>query len=723
MSDFDRMMSDSLKGIRNEHLKQIEAQVPAARQELGMKLRKRRFTFVVGGVAVAAAAVAAIVFIAQTVPKVDRSAPIRPAGEPVVMARIDVPGVASMETGVGKVWVSHQDGLSGIDPASSEVEIESPVDGVEDMAATSEAVFAINSGDRTLSRLPFGTDEAATSVGMEGTPTVVTASEEAVWVAAAVGPVGDSQIFAYTPELEQPGNSAAQVEGLVVADMTHGDDALWMTVSQGPNTAPEVRRFFDGGGESAQELSQSEGTAADIVVGEGAAWVLRHPTQTGGNTITRIDLETDEVVERAVNFRESIESIAVGEGYLWVTTAPLGMNMPEDARATLYRIDPNTLEQVGEPIEVSGPGSKLAVGSGFVWVGDPNAKQIVQIDPSGSSSPEPAPSTPEPEDTEPAPSENACLGALPFEPSSDRWTAGVGSGGGQPLQNQAPAPIVHYRDVEDEETFVEVMTHRLFSMGNRRIVEVLGDKGAVGSLEVGYGIEFEVDGCEYQLLGYEFDEQEAIDFARSLVFRGEAGLTQDHFALWPEQTPEEAYATCKQPQGLTLSDSKQTAISFAEQVLGWEKAEIDESFIMNAGSGFEGYRVLRDDSEGAPRILVLVREVAVDCWHVSSVRTANQQQPDDEETGLGISHRDGETLVAFDLEGEAAGHPVDSVQLMVGPGRVVLSRDEFERKGFIRLTDEPMRRPSALLVLLLDEDDEVVGAIGQSLPSGDFAAG
>lgn len=734
MSDLDRMLSDSLKGIRDQHVNQIETQIPAARRRIESKLRGRRFRFVVGGVAVAAAAVAAIVFVAQTVPKVDRSAPIQPAGAPVVLARIDVPQVGVMEPGFDRLWVSHEDGLVGIDPSTSAIDQDWPVRNVDGMAMNSEAMYTIDSENRQINRLGLGNNEAAFATDMEGTPTAIAASEEGVWVSAALGPVGDSQILAYTPLLEMPGGSASQVEHSVVADMIYAENALWMTTSVSPakGTAEPNRSNDYGvhrfpGGESEEtvwRLSTEEGSAADIVVGEGAAWILRHPTKNGGNTITRVDLTTDEVTERAVNFRESIESIAVGEGYLWVTTAPLGMNMPADAKATLHRIDPKTLQAVGEPLEVSGPGSKLAVGSGFVWVGDPNANQIVQIDPFGSTSPDPAPSTPEPEETEPPSDDEKCLAFLPFASSDGAMALRLGSGG-QPevsLEDQSPAALVHFAGPEGG--YVDVVAGEpVWPPFDEEPIQVLGTRGTIHTIEDGYAVTFGLGGCDFQLIAYGLGQQEVKAFVDGLGLRGHLDFAYDAFTLWPETTPEAAYGACLDAAGSALEDPEATALAFAESALRWNEAALGEGLILNSKGGWRGYDVARDGSKDAPRVLVMVREVAAGCWHVLSVRTREEGAPLEGEAGLSVSSVDGKTQVAFDLEREAAGHPVDSVRLIVGPGEVLLYKEEFERKGFIELSDEPLEMPKALLVLLFDQNREVVGAIGQPLPSSDFSAG
>ena len=734
VSDFDRLMADSLKAIRDEHVAQIEAEIPAARRRIADKLRVR-FRVVVGGTALAAAAVAAFVFVSQTVPKIDRATPIKPSGEPVVMRRIDVPGVAEMETGLGSMWVASHKGLVAIEPATGEIGTESPVNAADGMAFDSEAMFAIDSVERTISRIPFGTDESGISTTMEGTPTLITASEEAVWVAAAIGPEGHSQITAYTPHLEVPGGTAATLEGRVVADMVHVDDSLWMSASRAtPDEGFELHRFWDGGDEAqVWDLSSAEGNPADVAVGEGAAWVLRHGTPGGGNTITRVALETQDVEERAVSFDDTIEDIAVGEGYLWVTTAPTGMDMPDDTRASLHRIDPATLEPVGEPLDVAGPGSKLAVGYGYVWVGDPNNKQIVQVDPSGESSPSPEESiTPAPEQTEDqGPPADPCRSFLPFLSTDGGFALGLGSGGqeGVPLAQQSPRALVHYSDGGPGRYIDVIAGETVWPPFDEERIDVLGTNGFLHRIEDGYAITFGMGGCEFQLLGYGFDEAQIRDFVSGLALRGHSGSFDDSFVMWPEPAPEDAYVGCRQAgpgQDSFRADAAETAREFARQQLRWNEAVIEPApGDYDMEQGYQAVDVARYPvSSGAPRVRMIMREVAPECWSVSSLGTVlNDSIPRDAPAGMRVGSIDGTTTAMFDLEREAAGQRVASVRLKVGPGSVLLYRDEFEDKGRIELVDAPWNAPTYVLVLLLDAQGEVVGAIGQALPSGDFTAG
>ena len=729
VSDFDRLMGDSLKAIRDDHVKQIEAEIPAARRQIASKVRRRSFTFVIGGVAVAAAATAVALFIAQSVPKIDRAEPIPPSGPPAVVARIDVPGVGAMAPGLGSLWVAHSDGLVEIDPTTSDIGIESPVDGVEHMALNSEAMYTVNTLDRTISRLPFGTDEAATSTNVDGDPTLVAASDESVWFVVHGDQGSSAQILRADPGMGLE-ESSPPLKDRVVADMTYAEDALWLSTGATDSNGFEVRRLSSDG-EHTWELSGSEGSAADIVVGEGAVWVLRQATRGGGNTISRIDLSTNEVTERSVEFEDSIESIAVGEGYLWATTAPLGMNMPDDARATLHRIDPTTLEPAGDPIEVAEPGSKLEIGYGFVWVGDPNNQQIVQVDPSTEGSPEPAPSaTPEPDETkDEGPPAAECQSFLPFLTSASEaeLTLGLGSGGqdGVPLAQQSPRALVHYADGEGG--YIDVIAgETVFSPVDEEPIEVLGTNGTLHQIEDGYAVSFGMGGCEFQLLAYGAGEAGVRAFVKTLVLRGHSETSYDAFALWPEPRPEDAYLSC-----LLVADGYQefrrdpqaTALEFARDQMGWSDAAIanGKGFDVKA-EGYEGFYVVRKGLAEPPEVALLTQEVAPDCWSVSSV---NSPVAPDEPTSLSVTKRGARLNVAFDLEVRGLDKSAATIRMPVEDGSVSMTADEFRSKGQqIEGVFRSLKNgPGAFLILIEDAAGQVIGAIGQALPSGDFTAG
>jgi len=737
VSDFDRLVGDSLKAIRDDHVREIEARVPAARRQIAGKLRGRRVRFVVGGTALAAAAVAVTMFITQSVPDIDRATPIRPSGTPVVLARIDVPKVGTMETGLGALWVGHPKGLVGIDPATSAIDEKLNVDPVDEIATNSEAIYGVDTLGLGISRIPVGTNEAALGTKALGTPALIAASDDLVWYASYVPQNNSTAVYAVDPK-ELDYRYENEFPDVVVADMTESQGRVWLSAAtQGPSGYDESGYHVieippadsDTENVSVTPLSGTEGSAADIAVGEGAVWVLRQGTQGGGNTITRIDLATNEVNERAVSFDDTLESIAVGEGYLWATTAPTGMDMPDDAQASLHRIDPDTLEPAGEPLEVAGPGSKLAVGYGYVWVADPNNKQIVQVDPYGQDSPRPT-ASPDAEESQSPDSSQECLTSIPFEPGhpGQAWTWGVGSAEqiGVPLNEQDGGAVVHF--IDEEGRFIDVNASPTESTGQEpgTSIEVLDRQGTLTEENGVRSLVFSYEGCSYQLLGNGLLDSEFRIFIRTLTLRGQANASNDAFALWPETTPEDAYESCLlvgEGAESFRTDGGETALQFARDQLGWTDAELTENAsVVDIEQGYKLFTVIRGSLGEPPRVELIAREVAPGCWSVSSVSTT---VPPRAATSASVTKAGSRLRVGFDLARrglEAAA----TIRIPAEDGSVSMTADQFRSAGqqiegvFRHLSEGG---PSGFLVLIEDKNGQVIGAIGQALPSGDFTAG
>lgn len=731
MSDFEGMLGDSLKSIRDEHVRSIESEVPEARRRIEDRVRRRRFTFVAGGTALAAAAVALAIFVVQTVPDIDRSAPIRPVGFPEIVATIDVPGVAFMDTGLGSLWVTHENGIVEIDPSTSSIGIESPVSPVDGIDLNSEALYAIDTVGRNVSRIPFGSTEGAVSVSTAELPTQVVASDDQVWYTVQTRD-RSTRLVGLEPSDLSGESDLMVLPGGIVADIAHAGGELWASVSFQPGSSAADDFYRVARIDPVQAtveympLTESEGSPSEITVGDGAIWILRQADSGGGNTITRVDIETGEVDERAVTLPDYLESIAFGEGYLWATTAATGMNMPDDVRSRLFRVHPKTLEVVGDPLEVAGPGSKLVVGEGFVWVGDPNNKQVVQIDPTGAPSPAPTPSeepTPNEAPDEATPDRNECSTFIPFESGEPGARLGLGSGGQTdlPLHRQNPEALVHYRL---EKGFVDVMAgpFEFFALNESQPIEVLGGRGAIGAIHEGYGVDLSTGGCDFQLLAYGLDLQETRRFAEGLTLRGHGGLNEMGFALWPEPAPEDAYVACLEAGGDDSSyrnSAEGAATVFADEILEWPDIVVSPDSLDPRGEDVTYLRLERTDLPGI-EIDVGLAEVAVGCWSVVRVRTVDQ----DGESYLSVGKDGGKLTVGIDVSHEPAGDTVATLELiaLAGDRRASDTARVGDSCCLLRVSSVP-NEPIGFVILLRDGDGATVGAIGMPMPSGDFSAG
>ena len=79
-------------------------------------------------------------------------------------------------------------------------------------------------------------------------------------------------------------------------------------------------------------------------------------------------------VSAPIQVGESPLRLAVGEGSVWVTSAPDG---------TLSRIDSATRKPIGEPLRLDAGVSGVAVGEGSVWVTSPRTGSVLRVDPAG----------------------------------------------------------------------------------------------------------------------------------------------------------------------------------------------------------------------------------------------------------------------------------------------------------------------------------------------------
>jgi YVTN family beta-propeller protein len=116
----------------------------------------------------------------------------------------------------------------------------------------------------------------------------------------------------------------------------------------------------------------SLGDPAGIAVGSGSVWI-----QDGGRTLLRIDPRTS-AVERRLDLGRRIDTVAYGDGSVWVTAGE---------PASLLRIDPRT-NAVTARIPIAGRRGVqapypigLAVGAGAVWVLNGNTGTVTRIDP------------------------------------------------------------------------------------------------------------------------------------------------------------------------------------------------------------------------------------------------------------------------------------------------------------------------------------------------------
>jgi streptogramin lyase len=174
---------------------------------------------------------------------------------------------------------------------------------------------------------------------VRGFPFQIAAGEGAVWAMA------QKTVERLDPATGRPDGQPTQLHG-AGSDIAAAEGWIWVTRS---NRAV-VRISPDDG-----ELSDSEAGvpgAFNIAVGESAVWALG-----AQGTLTRIDPESGEAEGSPLRVPQALD-VAAGLGSVWVTAGD----------GAVRRFDPESGEQVGKPIEVGRQPQSIAVGEGAVWV-------------------------------------------------------------------------------------------------------------------------------------------------------------------------------------------------------------------------------------------------------------------------------------------------------------------------------------------------------------------
>jgi YVTN family beta-propeller protein len=117
--------------------------------------------------------------------------------------------------------------------------------------------------------------------------------------------------------------------------------------------------------------------AEAIAVGDGALWAATvAPGDLGephNDTVTRIDLATGRTVA-TITVRRAPLDVAVTPRAVWVPNAGAGGD-------SVARINPQTNRLAGRPVRTGASPQSLAVGGGSLWVANHDARTVTRIDP------------------------------------------------------------------------------------------------------------------------------------------------------------------------------------------------------------------------------------------------------------------------------------------------------------------------------------------------------
>jgi YVTN family beta-propeller protein len=164
----------------------------------------------------------------------------------------------------------------------------------------------------------------------------------------------------------QPLRVPADAEAIAV-----GDGALWVAgVAPGDLATPgddAVTRIDLATGRRVATIKVGR-APLDITVTPGAVWVTN---SGGGDSVARIDPQTNRLAGRPIRTGASPQSLAAGGGSLWVAN--------HDER-TVTRIDQASGKVVAD-IPVPSEPHRVAYGAGAVWVGNWHDNSVSRIDP------------------------------------------------------------------------------------------------------------------------------------------------------------------------------------------------------------------------------------------------------------------------------------------------------------------------------------------------------
>lgn len=251
--------------------------------------------------------------------------------------------------------------LAVLDPSSNTVVGSAPVGARPGaIAFGSGSLWVANMDDQTVSRVDPATLRTTRYLALDGVPTGIAASGNAIWVVES--DPGASAVFVnrLDPEFDAVGPAVRignVVPGGPGAVATHGN-AVWVAPSSGlltrldPATARIAHRFDPNAGPTT------------MAVDNNAVWL----TDSEANNVTRIDstgLQTSTAVGNGPS------GIAVGAGGVWVA---------DSQDNAVVRIDPNT-RSVTATIAVGRSPTGVAVGAGSIWVANSGDGTVTRIDP------------------------------------------------------------------------------------------------------------------------------------------------------------------------------------------------------------------------------------------------------------------------------------------------------------------------------------------------------
>jgi branched-chain amino acid transport system substrate-binding protein len=294
------------------------------------------------------------------------------AGVAVILAGVAAAAVLQF-AGTGEADTIADSGVGQLDPMSGDVLDTVPLGAAPSTVAVGEgAAWVIDANDQTISRIDANESGDPQTFSTGSTPSDLAVGHGAVWVANLGDDVFPGSISRLDPDsravvetIDLPRSSGGLpgfFAGFSRQHVAVTPGAVWavnpdLTVSR---IDPLTNRV----------VARVRGVAAEnIAAGEGGVWVV-----DGGERIAEIDPRTNAVARRIKVDAESLATLAVGAGAVWVTD-PTG--------GTVTRIepapDPDEVVQRTIPLDTWVGG--IDFGDGAVWATNEIADKVYRIDP------------------------------------------------------------------------------------------------------------------------------------------------------------------------------------------------------------------------------------------------------------------------------------------------------------------------------------------------------
>jgi YVTN family beta-propeller protein len=271
-----------------------------------------------------------------------------------------------------------------IDPNTNRIVAQIPL-GVTPtrVSAGRDALWVVNQGDATLSRVDYRT-HAVHTISVPDTPAALAASNEAVWLLSGQQGGNGSDPFAGPAEVskisESPSLSVLTTipvgspVGNTFEDTIAVDgQTVWVsdpgTLSKIKAASARVAAHY--------QVGSAVNTPAGLAIADQSIWVLDN------DGLYRVDPGSGAVIAQ-IQAGAIPTALAIGPEAIWVVSRPgyiYQAGPPKQiGHATLTRIDPSS-NTVNSTIQLPGSPTGVAVGEHYVWISDDSNQTILKVNP------------------------------------------------------------------------------------------------------------------------------------------------------------------------------------------------------------------------------------------------------------------------------------------------------------------------------------------------------